>query len=134
MPADLKHFRTLTTGKNIIMGLSTYESIGRPLPNRRNIVLSRKVHDIDGVDVAQSITEAYALAGADAVVVGGGSIYEQTLDDMDRLYVTEVQAEFSNATVFFPEIGPMWVETSREHHDADEQNKYAYDFVVYDRR
>ncbi|HRF28598.1 MAG TPA: dihydrofolate reductase [Candidatus Saccharibacteria bacterium] len=134
LPADLAHFKELTTGKTIVMGRKTFESIGRALPNRENIVVSRQPLRYENVIHAASIDEAYDLASNDVCVIGGGQIYTQALEDMDILYVTEVDAEFAQASVFFPEINEQqWRETSREHHDADERNKYSFDFVVYER-
>ncbi|HRJ06415.1 MAG TPA: dihydrofolate reductase [Candidatus Saccharibacteria bacterium] len=134
LPADLAHFKKLTTGGSVIMGRKTFESIGRPLPNRENIVVSRTPTGVDGVLTASSLESAYALARYPIFVIGGGQIYAQALNDMDTLYVTEVDAEFPQATVFFPQINcEEWRETSRDHHEADEHNKYAFDFVTYER-
>lgn len=134
LPADLIHFKELTTGKTVIMGRKTYESIGRPLPNRQNIVLSRGLTAIPGVVMASSLAEAYAMAEHEVCIIGGGSVYEQALPDTDAVYATEVDASFPQATVFFPPLGPEWQETAREPHAADERNRYAYDFVTYERR
>ncbi len=135
LPADLAHFKKLTTGGSIIMGRKTFESIGRPLPNRENIVVSRTPTGVQGVLTANSLNSAYELARYPIFVIGGGQVYADAVDDMDILYVTEVQAEFPQATVFFPTINEAkWQEISREHHDSDEKNKYAFDFVEYRRR
>ena len=135
LPDDLAYFKRMTTGVSVIMGRNTYDSMGRPLPNRENIVVShRPVGDKDVLTVA-SLESAYQLARYPIFVMGGGRIYADALSDMDRLYVTEVDASFPQATVFFPEIDKnIWQETGREHHAADERNKYAFDFVVYDRK
>ncbi len=135
LPADMKHFRETTSGGTIIMGRKTYESIGRPLPNRENIVVTRTPFETDGIICATSLDEAYAKASRDNIyVIGGGQIYTQALDDMDKLYVTYVDAEFPDATVHFPQIAcEDWAEISRDHHDPDEKNRYGYDFVVYER-
>lgn len=135
LPADLAHFKKITTGGSIIMGRKTYESIGRPLPNRQNIVVtSGQPIGVTGVLSAASLETAYTLAQFPIFVIGGGSVYKQALGDMDKLFVTEIDADFPQATVFFPEISPqLWREISREHHEADEKNKYAYDFVVYEK-
>jgi dihydrofolate reductase len=135
LPADLAHFKKLTTGKSIVMGRKTFESIGKPLPDRQNIVVSRRgPTGIKGVLTAYSLAAAYAVAQYDIFVIGGGQIYAEALDDVDRLYVTEVDADFPQATVFFPKIDKsVWREVSREHHEADEKNKYSFDFVVYDK-
>lgn len=135
LPADLAHFKALTIGKSVIMGRKTYESIGRPLPNRQNIVVTSRPVGVEGVLSCQSLEAAYAMAQYDVRIAGGGQIYAAALDDMDTLYVTEVDAEFPQATVFFPEINcDVWQEVSRDHHDADEKNIYAYDFVTYERK
>jgi dihydrofolate reductase len=135
LPADLKHFKDVTSGHPIIMGRKTFESIGRPLPNRQNIVVSRSMQPVDGVDVVISLDEAYQKASEGQVfVIGGAQIYAQAIETADEILATEVQATFDNATVFFPEIdAELWMEHSREHHDADEANKYAFDFVRYTR-
>lgn len=134
LPADLAHFKKLTTGGSIIMGRNTFESIGRPLPERENIVVTRTPTGMPGILSAASIESAYALARYPVFVIGGGQIYDQAINDMDVLYVTEVDAEFPQATVFFPLVDKtLWQETSREHHEADEKNKYAFDFVKYER-
>jgi len=135
MPADLRHFKELTTGHSIIMGRKTYESLDRPLPNRQNIIISRDLEPVDGMSVVRTLDQAYETATADDVyVIGGGQIYELALDTVDQLLVTEVDGTFS-AEVFFPDIDvTVWQEVSREHHDLDEFNAYNYDFVVYARR
>ena len=134
LPADLAHFKKLTTGGSIVMGRRTFESIGRPLPNRENIVVSRTPTGVQGVLTATSLDSAYELARYPIFVIGGSSVYEQAINDVDVLYVTEVNAEFPQATVFFPQIDKTaWQETSREHHEADENNKYSFDLVIYKR-
>jgi dihydrofolate reductase len=136
LPADLAHFKQLTIGKSVIMGRKTFESIlaslGKPLPDRQNIVLSSKPTGIKGVLTAYSLEAAYALAQYDIAVIGGGKVFNDAFLDMDAIFVTEVKATFPEATVFFPEINlKKWQEVSRESHDADSKNKYAYDFVKY---
>lgn len=134
LPDDLAYFKKLTTGASVVMGRKTFESIGYPLPNRQNIVLSSRPTGVSGVITAGSLKAAYAIAQFKVFVIGGGSIYEQSINDVDRLYVTEVQADFPEATVFFPAIDKsVWCEISREHHEADERNKYPFDFVVYEK-
>jgi len=134
LPADLRHFKEVTTGHTIIMGRKTYESLERPLPNRQNIVISRDLEDAPGCVVVRDLDAAYAAATSDDIyVIGGGQIYALALDTVSQLYVTEVNEMFA-AQVFFPEIDPtVWREVSREHHDKDDANKYDYDFVVYSR-
>jgi dihydrofolate reductase len=133
MPADLKHYKDLTVGTSIIMGRKTFESIGRPLPDRQNIVISHEPVDVDGVTSVRSLEAAYDAAEHDIRIIGGGTIFEQALPDTDVIYATEVQGTFPEATVFFPPIGPEWKEVSREHHEPDEKNPYAYDFIEYRR-
>lgn len=133
LPADLRHFKEVTTGHPIIMGRNTFESIGRPLPNRQNIVVSHSMKPVEGVDTVGSIEEAYQKANDSQVfIIGGSQIYQQAIGSADEILATEIQAVFDNATVFFPEIqAELWMENSREHHEADEANKYAFDFVRY---
>jgi dihydrofolate reductase len=134
LPADMKHFREHTLGTSVVMGRKTYESIGRPLPDRQNIVVTRSGTKFDGVTVVDSLTAAYAAATHDVAIIGGGEIFAQALPDVDVVYATEVMSEFPTATVFFPELGNGWHEISREHHEPDERNKYPYDFVEYRRK
>lgn len=136
LPMDLRHFKELTTNSTVVMGRKTYESIGRPLPNRHNIVISRQAMSIDGVSVVSSLSEAYEMATTDDIyVIGGGQIYELALDSVDEVIATEVLASFPQAEIFFPELeAETWIEVSRDHHEADERNKYPFDFVVYTRR
>lgn len=133
LPADLKHFKELTVGKTIIMGRNTFDSIGRALPNRQNVVVTHRPFQADGVEAAASLPEAYRLARYEPCIIGGGSIYLQALKDIDTVFATEVDAQFPQATVFFPPLDGAWRETAREHHEADERNKYAFDFVTYRR-
>lgn len=137
LPDDLKHFKDKTMGQAIIMGHKTYDSIGRPLPGRQNIVISRQPLEIEGATVVSSLEDAFAAVepGKDGVVIGGGQIYALAYDVVDVIFATEVQAEFPQASVFFPKIDPSnWQEESREHHEADERNKYDFDFVTYRRK
>lgn len=133
LPADLKRFKELTTDNAIIMGSKTFASIGRPLPGRQNIVISRQALAIDGVTVVSSLDAAYDAVepGREAFVIGGGQIYALALPTANRIIATEVDAEFPEAEIFFPPIDESWRETAREHHEADERNKYAFDFVTY---
>jgi dihydrofolate reductase len=131
--ADLKRFRQLTTGNTIIMGRKTFESIGRPLPERQNIVVSRSGYTADGTESAASLTEAYAAAKHTAFVIGGGEIFRQALPDVTTIYATEVDESFPQATVFFPALDASWREVSREEHVADDNNPYNYAFVEYRR-
>ncbi len=137
LPDDLRQFKRLTTGKAVIMGRSTYESIGRPLPDRRNIVMTRNADYVaDGCDVVSSVSEAIdALEGAEeAMIIGGGQVYRDFLPLADRIYLTRVQAEVEGDT-YFPEIDEAtWRLVSSEHHGADEKHRYAFDVMVFERR
>lgn len=134
LPSDLAYFKRMTKNTSVIMGRKTYESMGRPLPDRENIVVSSHPAGDKGILTAVDLKSAYELARYPIFVIGGGQIYAASLKDMDVLYVTEVDAEFSNASIFFPSIDKnVWKEVSRERHPADEKNKYAFDFVVYER-
>lgn len=133
LPADLQRFKELTVGTSLVMGRKTFESIGRALPHRQNIVVTHQEWTAPGVTVAHSLHEAYRLATNDTIsVIGGGEIYQQALTDIDTLHITEVDAEFPNATVFFPVIDTRkWHEVARVHYKADNQNRYSVDFVTY---
>jgi dihydrofolate reductase len=134
LPEDLAHFKRTTSGHPIIMGRKTFDSIGRPLPNRRNIVITRDpAWKHDGVEAVQSVDAAVALAGAaEAFIIGGAQIFVEALPRTDRLIVTEIDGEFSCDT-FFPAIDrTQWRETAREpQHSA--QNGFAYAYVTYER-
>lgn len=131
LPADMKHFRELTTGHAVIMGRKTYDSIGRPLPNRQNIVLTREDKAIDGVDVVHSLEAAYGAATSEKVfILGGAQIYEQALKDTDQVFATEIDT-ISDGDVFFPTLGDDWAETERENYSSDENNQFDYSFVTY---
>ncbi len=137
LPDDLRQFKRLTMGKAVIMGRNTYESIGRPLPDRRNIVMTRNADYVaDGCDVVSSVSEAIdAVEGAEeAMIIGGGQVYRDFLPLADRIYLTRVQAEVEGDT-YFPEIDEAtWRLVSSEHHGADEKHRYAFDVMVFERR
>ena len=138
LPADLKRFKKLTSGNTIIMGRNTFESIGRPLPNRTNIVVTRDPnYKKDGCLIANGIKEAISFVekGEEIFIIGGAQVYKQVLENglVDRLDITYINASF-DADVFFPEIkAEQWKEVSRERFEADGQNKYDYTFVSYNR-
>ena len=137
LPDDLRHFKRLTTGKPIIMGRRTFESIGRPLPDRHNIVMTRDPDYTAGdCDVVTSASDALKLAGDDSevMVIGGGQVYRDFLPRADRIYLTRVQAEIDGDT-HFPEIDSNdWQMVSSEHHEADERHAYAFEMMVFERR
>ena len=142
IPGDLKFFKRTTMGKPVVMGRKTFESIGKPLPGRDNIVITRQrdwraegvrvVHDIqDALKLARDLAET---AGADEVaIIGGAEIYREILEQVDRLYVTQVQAWIEGDAIF-PEVDwEEWQETSREDFDAEDPNPFDYSIIVYDR-
>lgn len=138
LPKDLKHFKELTSGYPIIMGRKTYESIGRPLPNRTNIVVSRKKDWFEeGILIVGSLKEAVKFAkkiNEDIYIIGGGNIYKQTIDIADKLEVTLVKTSM-NADTFFPEIDEnIWVKTNETYHEKDESNEYDMCFQTFERK
>ena len=136
LPADLAHFKRLTLGHAVIMGRATFESIGRPLPQRLNIVLTRQAdYSPPGVEVVASLAAAYARAavhGGPVMVIGGAEVFAQVLPDAQRIELTEVHADLPGDT-HFPPLGADWHEVVREDHPADARNAHAYSFVTYRR-
>lgn len=135
LPQDLAHFKRITTGHPILMGRKTFESIGRPLPNRRNIVISRNAAwQHAGVDAVTSLEAALRLTDAEEVfVIGGAEIYTLALPLADRLIVTEIAQRF-NCDTFFPTIDKtIWSEAAREVHH-DDTNGFDFAFVTYQRK
>jgi|SRR6185312_1861039 len=135
LPADLKHFKDITSGHTIIMGRKTFDSVGKPLPNRRNIVVTRQAITIPGCEVVGSIDEALALCdGEEEVFIGGGAeIYRTAMHRTYRIYLTIVHHHFE-ADTFFPEIGQNeWKEASHENHHADHKNPIPYSFITLER-
>lgn len=132
MSADMRRFRELTTGNVVIMGRKTFDSIGRPLPNRQNIVITRQPLVIDGVQVVHSLDDAYkqAESGKDIYVIGGGQIFEQALADADSVLATQIDATFDGDT-YFPILSDEWHETLRQDYISDDKNRYNYSFITY---
>lgn len=141
MPNDLKFFKETTTGHYVLMGRKSYEAIGKPLPNRLNIVITRNPdYSIEGAMISHSLTEALRLAEEqkqeETFILGGGEIYRQALKNnlVDRIYLTEIKESFEGDT-FFPELNlTKWEETSRQEFKADEKNPHDYAFVVLNRK
>ena len=137
LPDDLKRFKALTTGKPVIMGRKTWDSIGRPLPNRQNIVITRNpAFEAEGCDIVATPEQAIAAAGDsdELMIIGGGAIYAIFLDKATRIYLTRVHTEIDGDT-FFPGPDPeVWVEVSSTAHPADERHSAAFDFIDYVRR
>ena len=135
LPQDLAHFKRLTSGHPIIMGRKTFDSIGRPLPNRRSIVVTRnRAWRHDGVDAVGSLQEAIALVGeAPAFIIGGAQIFNDALELTDRMVITEIDHTFACDTFFPPIDTSVWRERAREVHHA-ETGAYGFAYVTYERR
>lgn len=143
LPGDLAHFKRQTVGKPIIMGRKTWQSLGRPLPGRTNIVVSRSASSLDagtlesrfaGALVVTTIDEAFAAAGdvPEICLIGGAQLYADALDKVDQIVATEIDIEI-DGDAFFPELDPaVWVETDREPQPPE--NNLTYDFVIYQRK
>ena len=130
---DLKRFKELTTGQSVVMGRKTYESIGRPLPNRRNIIITRNLeYEVEGCEIVSSLEEALLLTGSNCFIIGGGEIYKQSLEVADKIYLTLVHQDFEGDTQF-PELNSEWAKMDRKDFSADEKNQYDYSFIEYER-
>ena len=139
LPADLKRFKEITSGHTVIMGRKTWESLPKkPLPNRRNIVISRNTGlKIEEAEVYSSLDYAFIrlIDEKEVFIIGGAQIYEQSLPIADKIYLTKIYADFPDADVFFPKIDlSVWQETGRETFFADERNLYGFSFIEYERR
>lgn len=136
LPTDLKYFKRLTTGHTIIMGRKTLDSVGRALPDRRTIVVTRNAHyECKGVETTTSLERALQLTveEEEVFVVGGGDIYRLALPRADRIYLTFVHSKFDGDT-FFPEIDPScWTLTQDDRHEPDDKHRYPYSFRLYER-
>jgi len=139
LSTDLKRLKALTMGHHIIMGRKTFDSIGKPLPGRVNIIITRQPdYAPNGATIVHSLEDAIQLAAnardEEAFVAGGTEIYAQALHRADRMYLTRVHAEVEGDTVF-PEFDDVseWTLTDAEHFDADEKNEYPFSFLTYDR-
>jgi len=137
LSADLKRFKKLTTGHHIIMGRKTFESIGKPLPNRTTIIITRnKSYKQKGCLIANSLESALAMVKNDdsPFIIGGAQIYKEAIKIADKLDITFVHHSFE-ADVFFPVIDKkIWKETSRESFDMDQKNKFNYSFVTFEKK
>ena len=135
MPADLKHFKEITTGHTVIMGRKTYDSVGKPLPNRRNIVITRQQIEIPGCEVVNALNEAIGLCEdeSEVFIIGGAEIYRQAMLQVSRIQLTIVHHNF-DADTYFPEIDKgEWRETHRQDLTADDKNPYNYSFITLQR-
>ncbi len=141
LPADLKHFKSLTMGHPMIMGRKTYESIGKPLPGRINIIVTKQSNfQAPGTAIVNSIEEALERSKASSItnrecfIIGGAELYQQTLKLCHRLYITEIQSDFEGDT-FFPEFNPDdWRESARERHQDNDKGGLVYHFVILGRK
>ncbi len=139
LPADLRHFKNITSGHHILTGRKNYESIGRPLPNRTTVIITRdKEYQAEGCVVCHSIEEAINYSKEEnqerIFIMGGGEIYKQSLTLTDEIYLTEVKESFEGDTFYPKLITDEWIEESREKYKADEKNPYDFDFVKLTRK
>ena len=139
LPADLKHFKEITSGKTVLMGERTFYSLPKhPLPNRRNIVLTDvQGKTFEGAETVYSLDELCAKVQGEeeAFVIGGGMVYRQMMPRADKLYITHIHHSWDDADTFFPEIKEdEWKLISSEEHQADEKNPYDFTFCTYNRR
>lgn len=133
LPDDLKQFKAITTGQTVVMGRKTFESIGRPLPNRRNIVVtSDRSFSAEGVDVWYDL-ESLNTETTDLYIIGGATLYEQTLSMTDRFYVTEVDGTFE-ADTYYPPLPDGLTVSDEQFHPVDERHAYSFTFRQYDKR
>ena len=135
LPADLQHFKAITMGKPILMGRKTFTSIGKPLPGRLNIVLSRNAFPIEGVVVSNSLEDAIKECKdfPELMIIGGSELFAQLINKADRLYITRIHHRFT-ADVFFPEINEaIWHCQESQHRSQDEKNKFDMTFQIYQR-
>jgi dihydrofolate reductase len=136
LPADLAHFKKLTMGHHILMGRKTYESIGRPLPGRTNIVITRQQNfQADGCLIVHSLEEAIELCQGDdeVFVIGGAEIYQQTLPVADKIYLTIIHQDFEGDTLLFEIDKTIWREITRKDFEPDEKNKFDYSFLTLEK-
>lgn len=139
MPADLAHFKRVTLGKPVLMGRKTFESIGRPLPGRRNLVISRNPgYQAEGIEVVSSVEAALALLAGSSVeelmVIGGGHLYAEMLPSADCLYLTRIDLAVEGDTRFPAFDDGQWQRIACESHPADEKNPHPYSFEIWQRR
>ena len=137
LPADFKHFKSITMGKPILMGRKTYESIGRPLPGRTNIIITHnRSYTAEGCQVVNSIDDALALAhnAAEVMVIGGASFYQQTLPLAQRIYLTIIHHPFNGDAYFMKLDDAVWHQTERLDCEPDEKNRYPYSFVTLEKQ
>ncbi len=132
LPADLKYFKETTSGKSVIMGRKTFESLGRPLPNRKNIVISSKKIDNDNIFIYDSLEKAI-LDNPDSFIIGGSQIYKYALENnlIDILYVTLIHHDFGEGDAYFHYDKNIWKLISETYNEKDEKNKYNYSYLKF---
>ena len=134
---DMKHFKNITWGMPVIMGRKTFESLGKPLSGRKNIVITRQDFKADGAAIVKNFDDALFVAkdtdAKEVFVIGGGEIYRLAFEKAKRIYLTRVKGEPDGDT-FFPELDKEWYLASQEDHEADEKNSYAYSFQTWERQ
>ena len=139
LPADLKYFKEKTLGHYVLMGRKSFDSVGRPLPGRTNIVVTRnKDFYHSGIHIVHSISDGLLMAQNAGIeelfILGGSNIYFQTQDLWNKLYLTKIDTVIENATAFFPKVDETkWKLVSKEAHQADDKNPYDYTFCLYER-
>jgi len=136
LPGDMAFFRRMTTGKTVLMGRKTFDSLGKPLPNRRNIILTRQANlEIEGCEILHHPEEALEKFGhEDLMIIGGTEIYNLMLPYADRVLLTEVDVEIEKADAYFPELDQVvWKLTDSVFNGKDERNRYDYTFQTYER-
>ena len=134
---NLRHFYQITLGSAVIMGRKTYESIGKSLPGRKNIVVtSSRRANMYNVEIAHSLEDAYIKANCykQVFIIGGGEIYRQSLSRADRIYATEVKTVAPKADTYFPELDGSWQVIDRQYSSVDDRNSFSCGFVVYERK
>lgn len=139
LPADMRHFKEITSGHTVIMGRKTFESLPKgALPNRKNIIITRnKDYKADNAIVCFSLEDALSIAGneTERFIIGGAELYSSALEYTDTFYLTRIHASFADADTFFPEINyNEWEKVSDEYHDTDYKNKIAYSFITLKRK
>ncbi|MCK5018335.1 MAG: dihydrofolate reductase [Candidatus Peribacteraceae bacterium] len=138
LPDDLQFFKDKTSGHPIIMGRKNYESIGRSLPGRTNIIITRQAdYEAEGCTIVLSLDDALNISKEveddEIFIIGGGEIYRQSIEIADRIYLTRVHAKIEG-DVYFPELGDEWEEVSSVKHEADERHEYAFTFKVFKKK
>ena len=130
LPADLRHFKELTLGKTIVMGRKTYESIGKLLPGRKNVILTHnKDYQVEGAVIIHALEELNHFSEEEIFIIGGEKVFRESWPKLTRIYLTEIHAQIEGDT-YFPELSEEWRCVQEEKHTADEKNAYNYSFKI----